>query len=71
MVNDETRATFSTEVNQNSRDLLARVSFPRLTPVKCICFEFDWFIALIASVVIDHSNYLGFGFTTLNETLPD
>ena len=37
-----------------SGDLFARF-FPRLSTVSCICFEFDWLIALFESVVIGQS----------------
>ena len=50
---------------KTNRVFAARL-FPRLAPVTCICFEFDWLVVLFTSVVIGQSNYFGFGFTIPN-----
>ena len=39
--------------------------FPRLAPVILFALNSDWFIALLAPVVIGQSNYFGFGLKTL------
>ena len=49
---------------KTNRALLARV-FPRLAPVNVFASNSDWFIVLFTSVVVDRSNYFGFGFTAL------
>ena len=56
------RSMTKTKTNRVS---LARV-FPRLAPVACICFISDWFTSLFTFIVTYQSNYIGFGFTTLN-----
>ena len=51
-----------TETNRGLRVHISR-AFCRL---RVITSSFDWFTALSPSFLLDHSNYFGFGFTTLD-----
>ena len=39
--------------------------FHALSKLQIICGDSDWFIALFSPVVIDWSNYIGIGFSTV------